>query len=509
MPKSFIFVKTKLFVAIVCRWRGPLATEVAIPNPTADGWVKFPFQGEIVAYGSAEKPMKYFGTDGIRGKFGSAPMDGEFFQRLAAALERFCRRKTGERRLTICLGRDTRDSGIELALALVAGFSRNMHILDCGILPTPAIAGETILCGADLGIAITASHNPPTDNGIKIFDGEGKKLTEAEEEILEKFLDEIESGPAEGTSVTDFHAKARGHYADRCRGFLPRDSLRGRTIAIDTANGATVEVAGEIFGDSGATVIWVGNSPDGKNINLGCGTEHPEALAAAMAGGDVSLGIAYDGDGDRVVMFDECGDRVDGDVLIGTVAGYLSSTGDLPNGGIVVTVQSNLGLDVYLKTLGVTVIRCDIGDRNVYRTMEANDCQFGGENSGHLIFRKFSPTGDGLVASSLILSMLRRMGTKLSQWKTKIALFPQKCFNISVDKKVPFSDIMGLEKDIKEVQNELGPDGRAVVRYSGTENKIRGLVESPDRIVVDNAWCKLTKSIISRAAENNISATIA
>jgi phosphoglucosamine mutase len=277
---------------------------------------------------------------------------------------------------------------------------------------------------------------------------------------------------------------------------------------VDSANGATCEVAGEIFRTFGANVVHIGNSPNGKNINGGCGSEHTEKLRIAVKKSGAFIGIAYDGDGDRAVIFDGSGNRIDGDIIIGAVATHMSSIGALPNMSIVTTIQSNLGLDKYCNSIGVNVIRCDVGDRNVYQAMVKNDCYFGGENSGHLIFRKFSPIGDGITAALNVVSLMLLENVNFAELTTKIALLPQKSFNVSVDRKVPVSDIKHLSDDIEKLKAKLSPPHRIVTRYSGTESKLRILIEASDQVSVDDAWSNLKKSIIKRMCESGISASI-
>ncbi|MDR1891096.1 MAG: hypothetical protein LBQ23_02850 [Puniceicoccales bacterium] len=452
--------------------------------------------------------MRYFGTDGIRGKFGTSPIDEEFFPRLAMAVELFANKKCNRKNLSVCVGRDTRQSGIPLQKALIRGFSNAVKVFDGGILPTPAIAEITRHTQSDIGIAITASHNPAWDNGIKFFNARGEKFTVSEEEELEQTLENVTNVIVQKPEVINFHSEAKQNYCNQYENFLPNGTLSKKVIALDSANGATYEVARKIFEHFGAQVIQIGNQPDGKNINDNCGTEHPEALETLMKQTQAIIGIAHDGDGDRAIIFDETGEKIDGDIFLGIIASHLLKTNGLPNKSMVTTVQSNLGLDQYLRSVGINVIRCDVGDRNVYQTMVRNDCYFGGENSGHLIFRKFSPVGDGITAALFTLAIVTGNNIKLSELKTKIALFPQKSFNVSVNAKVPLSDIKNLNEDVENINSKLPSPHRVLVRYSGTEPKLRVLVEAPDQEMVDDAWKDLKKSIIDRMTDNGISASI-
>ncbi|MDR1596018.1 MAG: hypothetical protein LBR91_03810 [Puniceicoccales bacterium] len=449
--------------------------------------------------------MKYFGTDGIRGKFGEFPISGEFFENLAHSIEKFFLEKYSKRTLTVCIGMDTRASGIQLFQSLLCGFSKATKVLDCGILPTPAVAEATIFTKSDAGMVITASHNPSSDNGVKIFTTAGEKLTVEWENELEEIVENARSGAERECEVVDIHEMAEKHY---CAKFTNSGISLDGTIVLDSANGATSRVAKRIFGELAKNVIQIGDAPNGHNINDGYGSEHPETLAATIKKVGAFVGIASDGDGDRVVILDENGEKIDGDVLIGTIAAHMVECGELANGKIVATIQSNRGLDRYLKTIGVSVIRCAIGDRNVYQEMLKNDCYFGGESSGHLIFRKFSPIGDSITAAIYLLTMAARKNIKLSKLKTNIALLPQKSFNIAVSDKVPISEIKGLGDDVERERQTLGPGGRIIARYSGTEPKLRVTVESDDVEEVDHAWERLQKSILTRFGENDISATI-
>ncbi|MDR1528217.1 MAG: hypothetical protein LBS22_01350 [Puniceicoccales bacterium] len=452
--------------------------------------------------------MKYFGTDGIRGRFGTNPVCEEFFRRLARTIERFTTKKYGGEFFSICVGRDTRKSGIVLQKAFIGGFSKDVKVFDCGILPTPAISKMAQHTKSNIGIAITASHNSASDNGIKFFNARGEKFTVREEEELEQILENIANIAPQMPQVIEFHGEAKQNYCDQYKNFLPAGALSKTVIALDSANGATYEVAKEIFEYFGARVVQIGNYPNGENINDACGTEHPGALATLMQQTQAAIGIAHDGDGDRVVIFDEMGAKINGDVLLGTVAGHLLATNALPNRSMVTTIQSNLGLDKYLQAMGINVLRCDVGDRNVYQTMIRNNCYFGGEDSGHLIFRKISPVGDGIAAALLVLDIVTRNNIRLSELKTKIALFPQKSFNVSVNTKVPLSDIKGLNEDIEKIDSKLPSPHRVLVRYSGTEPKLRVLVEAPNQEVVNDAWKDLKRSIIDRMMDNGISASI-
>ncbi|MDR1401648.1 MAG: hypothetical protein LBI81_01660 [Puniceicoccales bacterium] len=442
--------------------------------------------------------MKYFGTDGIRGKYGKFPISEEFFTRLGSAIEKFFLVKCGRKNLTICVGRDTRRSGISLFRALFQGFSGATQILDCKILPTPAISSAVVFTKSDAGIVLTASHNPSSDNGVKIFNARGEKLSIDEEEEMEGMLEQLPNNTLHAPEVVDFHSRAQQIYCNKYKNFLPKGALSGKTIALDSANGATSRVAGKIFRNLGLNVIQIGSTPNGTNINENCGSEYPQNLTNFMKKNDAFAGIAFDGDGDRVVIFDETGEKIAGDVLIGRIAVHMAKKNNLPNGTIVTTIQSNMGLDKYLELNGIGVIRCDVGDRNVYQEMLKNHCHFGGENSGHLIFEKFSPIGDGITAALYVLSIVAEENIELSNLKTNIALFPQKSFNVPVSKKIPNSE---LEDIISKAQSNLSSGSRIVVRNSGTEPFLRITVEAESEGEVDHTWDGLKRSILERVKD--------
>lgn len=452
--------------------------------------------------------MKYFGTDGIRGHFGTNLISEKFFKNLGSSVEKYLNRKYSKSVYKIAIGRDTRYSGQDLLSAFINGLSSNVSVIDCGVLPTPAIAEVVIKESCDLGAAITASHNKYTDNGIKFFNENGEKLTIDEEQEIEDIIDNDSAENITQSSVIKYHDNAKKIYQQKYNNFLLSNSLNGIKIAIDSANGATSHVVKEILQPYNAVIEHIGNSPNGININEQCGSECPDSMSNFIHSNDVYVGFSYDGDGDRVIVFDENGEKIDGDILIGILAEYMIHNHLLPNKSIVVTHQSNLALDSYIRQLGGNVIRCDIGDRNVYQTMKQHNILFGGENSGHLIFRQFSPIGDGITATLFILKLLLTSKKTMSSFKRKFALLPQKTFNILVDNKMPIEKIPGLQDDIAKIDAELPQPHRIVLRYSGTEPKLRALIEARERISVDHAWKKLSDAIINRLSENGIASSL-
>lgn len=452
--------------------------------------------------------MKYFGTDGIRGRFGTDFISEKFFKNLGSSVEKYLNRKYSKSAYKIAIGRDTRYSGQDLLNAFINGLSSNVSVIDCGVLPTPAIAEVVIKESCDLGAAVTASHNKYTDNGIKFFNSHGEKLTAEDEQEIEYIIDNNSAENVTQSSVIEYHDDAKKIYQQKYNNFLLANALNGIKIAIDSANGATSHVVKEILQSYNAVIKHIGNTPNGTNINEQCGSECPGNMSKFIQENNACIGFSYDGDGDRVIAFDENGEKIDGDILIGILAEYMIRNDLLPNKSIVVTHQSNLALDNYIKQLGGNVMRCDIGDRNVYQTMKKHNVWFGGENSGHLIFRQFSPIGDGITATLFILKLLLTSGQKLSSQRRKFALLPQKTFNIIVDKKIPLEKIPGLKDDIAKIDDQLPSPHRIVVRYSGTEPKLRALIEAQEKSAIDHCWKNLSDTIIDRLSENGISASL-
>ncbi len=431
--------------------------------------------------------MKYFGTDGIRGTYGDEHINEEFFCALGEALGEALKNRGGKK---IVAGGDTRASTGPLLNAFIEGFSRIGG--DCenlGILPTPALAYGVLKRGADFGVMITASHNPHTDNGIKFFDSHARKIDDDTQLEIERLADKFLSlGPRgvfreksclkpEKIRVGRF---ALEEYAGKMSELFPKGFLKGVKIALDMANGATSGVSSKVFENYGAEVFCVGDSPDGFNINDGVGSQYPESLSELCAKTGADIGFAHDGDGDRVVVCDENSDPIDGEVLLGLIAVDALSRGALRGGAIVTTIQSNTGLDSSLADMGIKVHRSGIGDRLVMSEMISKGCNIGGENSGHFIFSDVSPCGDGLAAALAVLSAISERGAKLSEAKRKIRLNPLLQKAVKVARKIPLDETPTLADQMQKQREFLGSEGRILVRYSGTENKIRLLVESPD-----------------------------
>ena len=438
---------------------------------------------------------RYFGTDGIRGQVGTAPMTVDFALRLASAAARVLAPRGG----TVLIGKDTRVSGYMFESALEAGFvAAGVDVLLTGPLPTPAIAVLTKKLGADFGIVISASHNLYHDNGIKFFDGEGEKLSDALEEAIET---ELDSPPITRDSRALGQAKtasaARTDYMDFCKATLPAGmGFDGFKIVVDASHGAGYKVAPRVMSDLGADVVPVGCSPNGRNINDGCGSTRPDLLKLTVTGVRAHVGLALDGDGDRVVMVDERGNLIDGDQLVYILARDRRELNSL-RGPVVGTVMSNLGLELALRDLGVEFLRAKVGDRHVLAMLKERGGMLGGETSGHVICLDKTTTGDGLITALQVLAVMQRTGRSLSELAVGMAQFPQVLLNVKVREPVDPTRSAAVRDTVDSVEEELGDRGRVVLRASGTEPVIRVMVEGEDRQQVNALAERLADSVRS------------
>ena len=429
----------------------------------------------------------YFGTDGVRGPYGGPIINEEFVARLGAAVVAWLRGSGEDVEAgsvgQVLIGRDTRASGAALEVALAAGLrSAGATPISLGVLPTPAVALATNASGARLGVVITASHNPACDTGIKFFGPHGVKLTDEDEAIIEGFLKEgIEFSAAEPIEVSD---QAVTDYIRSAGNYLPAGALNGWEIALDTANGATSKTSPEVLRGLGAEVIGIGDSPDGMNINAEVGSEHPELLAQKVKECGARLGVAHDGDGDRCILCDENGSVLDGDEVLTLLAVHAIDQNRLPNKTLVVTVYSNLGVDAAVKARGGEVLRTPVGDRYVIEKMHEVGAELGGESSGHIICGDTSTTGDGLMAALKVIEVMHSTGLPLSELRKVLVKFPQASVALNVKEERDFSDCPQLTLTIAALEQELGTEGRLLVRYSGTESKLRLLIEGPTDAVV-------------------------
>jgi phosphoglucosamine mutase len=434
----------------------------------------------------------YFGTDGVRGPFGGPVVNEEFAARLASAAAVWLRGAGGPPG-RVLVGRDTRASGAALVAAVARGLrAAGAEPVDLGVLPTPAVARAVREAGARLGVVITASHNPASDNGIKFFGRGGVKLTDADEATIESLL-----GPpvAGGVAAAEVFPEAREHYIAAAQALLPSGALSGWRIVLDTANGATCATSPAVLRALGAEVIGIGDRPDGTNINAGVGSEHPEALAERVRATGARLGIAHDGDGDRCVLCDELGAVLDGDEILTLLAVHALRENRLPKRTLVVTVQSNLGVDAALAALGGRVLRTGVGDRYVIERMLAEGATLGGESSGHIIDAEVAPTGDGLVAALRVIAVMRSTGRPLSELRGALRKFPQGTRALRVKEKIPLERLPNVTATIAALERELGAGGRLLVRYSGTEPKLRLLVEGPSETVVQDGLVRLEAAV--------------
>jgi len=439
--------------------------------------------------GAPPDARRLFGTDGVRGVANVHPMTAEMALQLGRALAWIMR--SGPHRHRIVIGKDTRLSGYLLEQAIASGIcSMGVDVMLCGPLPTPGIAFITNSMRADAGVVISASHNPYQDNGIKFFARDGFKLPDETELRIERLVLGDE-GSAEAfhalRPTADRIGKAQriddaiGRYVVFLKSLFPRDlTLDGMTVVVDCGHGAAYRVAPAVFGELGARVVALNVKPDGKNINDRCGAVHPEAMARAVVKHRAHLGIALDGDADRVIVADERGRIVDGDAIMAVVGRDLLRRGALAKKTVVATVMSNVGLERAMREAGGRVVRTQVGDRYVVDEMRRGGFNFGGEQSGHLVFLDHVTTGDGVCAALNLLAVMLRQGKPLSELARCFEPVPQVQVNVPVREKRPLPSLPALQKAIRGVEQALRGDGRVLVRYSGTENKARVLVEGPD-----------------------------
>jgi phosphoglucosamine mutase len=425
--------------------------------------------------------MKVFGTDGLRDSVNGPLLDPQFVQRFGRAVARWAklRHPNSDSRLHAIIGRDTRASGKAIFHALADGLAgEGIGLFDAGICPTPAISMAVRELDLELGFAITASHNPATDNGIKIFGPGGSKLPDGEETAIENLIAELELNDAPIQSHPVRQYEARRHYMDGYAGLLPANALMGLKIVVDASNGATYQTTAELLQRFGAYVTAIHHSPDGENINAACGSEYPYTLRTTVREIGADLGIAHDGDGDRLILCDHRGDVLSGDALLAILATHWAAKSALPNNGIVATVMSNLALDKVLESAGICVHRCGVGDRQVFFKMREHGISLGGESSGHIISLAHLPTGDGLLAALLVLRAQTEKQQSLRDIASIFTPFPQSICNLKVRSKPSMEQLPALQEALRELENKLGNDGRLLLRYSGTEPKVRLLVEA-------------------------------
>ena len=464
---------------------------------------------------------KLFGTDGMRGLANVFPMTGEVAMAVGAATARVLLDRIGGHHRTtyphprIILGKDTRISSYMIEQAIASGIcSAGADVLMVGPLPTPAVAYLTRSMRADAGIMISASHNPYWDNGIKIFDHEGFKLPDELESEIESIVWQNMNGGGDSKSKKkkpvhgDIGRAVRiddalGRYVESLKNTLPKKfSLDGMTIVVDCAHGAGYKIAPFLFKELGARVIKKGVAPNGININERCGALYPEFAAGAVVEFGANVGISIDGDADRVILCDEYGEKVDGDQIMGICALELKERGLLQGNVVVSTPMSNMGLEIMLKEHGIELVRVAVGDRYVTEEMRKHGYNFGGEQSGHLIFHDFASTGDGLLAALKVLEIMVRDKKTLSELKQKVHLLPQVREDIRVREKVPLKELPKIQKLIDEASKKLEGRGRVFVRYSGTEPLIRVMLEGEDNAEIRRECKKIAGAFAAEIGES-------
>jgi phosphoglucosamine mutase len=447
--------------------------------------------------------MKLFGTDGIRGKANQPPMTGEIAFEIGRAAAYVLKKKHG--RDLILIGKDTRLSGYMLESALTSGIcSMGMNVVLVGPVPTPGIAFVTRSLRVDAGIVISASHNPFDDNGIKFFCSEGFKLPDKIEKEIEKavFSKKLKDIRPTGAGIGKAYRvdDAAGRYIEYVKASFPRGmTLEGKRIAVDCANGSSYKITPSVLRELGAEVIAINDKPDGKNINAGCGSTHPEAIRKAVLEYRADVGIAHDGDGDRTILCDENGELVDGDKIMAICALDMKREKRLKHNTVVATVMSNLGFELFLKKHNIKLIRTPVGDRYVVEEMLKRGCNLGGEQSGHIIFMDYNTTGDGAITALQVLAIMCKTKKKLSELAAGIPTYPQVLKNIPVREPKNIEKIPEISSAIKKAEKGLR-GGRILVRPSGTEPKIRVMVEGKDMEEIEAVAEDLAEVIKSKMA---------
>ena len=432
--------------------------------------------------------MKLFGTDGVRGKAGDF-LDAITVLKLAKAAGIYFRKHSTTKKILV--GKDTRRSGYMIENALVSGLTAvGYDVIQIGPMPTPAIAYLTESMRCDAGIMISASHNPFEDNGIKFFDNHGNKLNTTCEEEIENIFNDMDLMQSEQVTGRDIGSSKRiddviGRYIVAIKSSFPKNlTLKGLRIILDCANGAAYKVGPTILEELGADVITINNKPNGFNINENCGAMHPETVSNLVKEYRADIGLALDGDADRLVVIDEKGELVDGDNLLGALSVYLKNENLLKGDACVATVMSNKALEDYLQKNKISLFRSNVGDKYVLEVMKEKGINFGGEQSGHIIFSDIAKTGDGLASALQVLALIIKSGKKASEILNPFSLYPQILHNMKVTEKIPLEQIAGLEEVLKPIRQK---GLRDLIRYSGTENKIRLLLEGKNKKDVEDA----------------------
>jgi phosphoglucosamine mutase len=447
---------------------------------------------------------RLFGTDGMRGEAGVFPLDIATIRTVGASLAQRLKQKLGRAPL-IVIGRDTRESGEWVEQALVAGLTDvGAESKSAGVITTPGVAFLARTLPADAGVVISASHNAYRDNGIKIFAPSGRKLDEETERLIETdVFAQRESLPNHNDhsleNVTEDIGEAadlRSRYLDFLANEIGKElSLRGLRLVLDCANGAASDLAPQLFERLGADVTTINNNPDGRNINLGCGSLHTEALQSEVVKQNASLGVAFDGDADRALFVDANGRLVNGDSSLWILARYLHARHMLTDNTVVATVMSNIGLELALRSEGIRLVRTDVGDKYVLEELLRLGASLGGEQSGHIIFPHLSLAGDGLITTLSLLRAMKEENKELHELTEGFQVFPQILVNVQVKVKRPFADVPAIQKTAREIETVLGSEGRLLLRYSGTEPLARVMIEGKHQVEIEKYAAELAGAI--------------
>ncbi len=424
---------------------------------------------------------RLFGTDGIRGVANRYPMTPEMAVAVGRAVAAYFKSDSS---LRVVIGKDTRISSDMLECALAAGLcAMGAHACLCGVLPTPGVAAIAAKLGACAGIVVSASHNPYADNGIKVFDGNGFKLSEAVEEVLEaRIIKESQHGSnSQVVGRCDAIMDALDYYGDFLVNTVPDLSLNGLRLVLDCSHGATFQAAPDVFSRLGAEIFVLSDKPDGININAGCGSQHPEALRKAVVKHKAHAGFAFDGDGDRVIAVDETGRVLTGDQAMAVCAVHMKQAGRLAGNRVVATVMSNMGFKLALKKQGIHISLAQVGDRHVMEMMKSEGAVLGGEDSGHTLFLDRHTTGDGILSALQLIEAMRAAAKPLSELAGIMSVFPQVLINVPVNEKPDIETVAGIRDVVGQVESRLGDEGRVLIRYSGTQPLCRVMVEGPSQ----------------------------
>ena len=432
--------------------------------------------------------MKLFGTDGIRGRAGEFPLDDATIAAIGRAVGEHLRDRLG-RGARIITGRDTRESGehIERVFSTAAS-GTGAQCLSAGVITTPGVAFLTAEGGFDVGVVISASHNPYEDNGIKLFTPSGKKLNEQDERELEARISEltrIAASAADAPAELEHYPDADKKYLEHLTSNLAGLRLSGLRVALDCANGAASHLAPELFRGLGAEVRMLACDPDGRNINRDCGSLHLDGLQAAVVESGADIGIAFDGDADRCLFVDAAGKVVDGDATLWILANEMQRSGELKSGKVIATVMSNMGLEIALREAGIELVRANVGDKYVLDEILRTEAEFGGEQSGHIIVRKVGLVGDGMMTALLVLNAMTTSGKPLGELAAGFARLPQVLVNQRVREKVPFATVPAIQAAADDAERKLAGQGRLLLRYSGTENLARVMIEGRDQSEIE------------------------